>query len=227
MEPAAAIDARAVAANVAAVRARIARAGGEGRTRLVAVTKGFGIDAMLAAAAAGVDAIGESYAQEFVHKLAALSAVLPLPLHFIGRIQRNKVRALAPHIALWHSVDRVEIGREIAHRAPGACVLVQVNISHEPHKGGCAPREVEALVATLQRQGLDVQGLMAVGPSGAPELARPGFEMLAARVRDLGLAELSIGMSDDLEVAVACGATMVRVGRSLFGARPLPSTPAR
>jgi len=225
MEQAAAIDARATAANVTAVRERIARAGGEGRTRLVAVTKGFGIDAMLAAAAAGADAIGESYAQELAHKLAELGAVLPLPLHFIGRIQRNKVRTLAPHVALWHSVDRVEIGAEIARLAPGACVLVQVNISDEPQKGGCAPSEVEALVATLQRQGLDVQGLMAVGPSGAPQLARPGFEMLAARKRDLGLVELSIGMSDDLEVAVECGATMVRVGRSLFGARPFRSTP--
>ena len=227
MEQAAAIDASVVVTNVAEVRARIARAGGEGRTRLVAVTKGFGIDAMLAAAAAGADALGESYAQEFEHKLVALGAVLPLPLHFIGRIQRNKVRALASHVALWHSVDRVEVGDEISRRAPGASVLVQVNISDEPQKGGCAPSEVEVFVATLRRQGLDVQGLMAVGPSGAPELARSGFEMLAARVRDLGLVELSIGMSDDLEVAVACGATMVRIGRSLFGARPSPSLLAR
>jgi len=199
------------------------RAGGAGRTRLVAVTKGFGADAIRAAAAAGADAVGESYAQELERKLAELGGEPGIPVHFIGRVQRNKVRALAPHVALWHSVDRRELGVEIARRRPGAAVLAQVNISGESQKGGCPVDDVHAFVAALRDAGLDVRGLMGVGPVGEPEASRPGFRFLAECARELGLAELSMGMSDDLEVAVECGATMVRVGRSLFGARPMTS----
>ncbi len=219
------IDPGAVAANIAAVRERIAAHGGEGRTRLVAVTKGFGPDAIVAAAAAGADAVGENYAQELEDKMRALGGSAPLPVHFIGRIQRNKVRHLAPHVALWHSVDRVEVGAEIAKRAPGAAVLAQVNVSGEPQKGGCEPAETAALVGALRALGLDVRGLMGVAPAGPPEAARPGFERLAELAAALSLPELSMGMSDDLEVAVECGATYVRIGRSLFGARPTTREP--
>ncbi len=214
------IDPVAVAANVAEVRARIVASGGAGRTRLVAVTKGFGADALLAAAHAGADAIGENYAQELEAKVEALGGIAPLPVHFIGRIQRNKVRSLAPIVSLWHAVDRLEVGREIARRAPGAAVLVQVNISGEVQKGGCEPRDVAAFVSGLRDLDLDVRGLMGVGPHGDAEASRPGFSLLAALAADNGLTELSMGMSADLEVAVECGATYVRVGRSLFGARP-------
>lgn len=214
------IDQPAVTANVALVRARIARAGGEGRTRLVAVTKGFGPEAIRAASAAGVDAIGENYAQELERKLVDLGNELDVPVHFIGRIQRNKVRVLASRVALWQSVDRVEVGVEIARRCPGARVLAQVNLSGQPGRGGCDPRSIDELVGALRSAGLDVRGLMGFGPVGEPEGSRPGFVFLSERASALGLTELSMGMSDDLEVAVECGATMVRVGRSLFGSRP-------
>jgi len=181
------------------------------------VTKGFGIDAVEAALGAGLVDLGENYAQELLEKAPGHPRVR---FHFIGRLQRNKVRPLAPLVALWQSVDRLELAREIARRAPGAAVLVQINLSGEPQKGGCAPGEVAALVAAARDLGLDVQGLMGVGPAGPREAARPGFRELVALADRLDLPVRSIGMSADLEVAVQEGATMVRVGTDLFGPRP-------
>ena len=206
-----------MAERVAAVRARIAAAGGEGRVRLVAVTKGFGPEVVAAAVAAGVEDVGEAYAQELVAKAAAVDVPR---WHFVGRLQANKVRALAGTVDLWQSVDRPRLVDEVARRAPGARVLVQVDVTGEPSKGGCRPAEVPALVERAADAGLEPQGLMAVGPLGPPEAARPGFRALVGLADRLGLAERSIGMSGDLEVAVQEGATMVRVGTALFGPRP-------
>ncbi len=145
----------------------------------------------------------------------------PAPaFHFIGRLQRNKVRGLAGIVACWQTVDRVALAAEIARRAPGAKVLVQLNLSGEPQKGGCDPVEAEPLVDQARALGLDVRGLMGIGPAGPPETARPGFRRLVALADRLGLPERSIGMSADLEVAVAEGSTQVRVGQDLFGPRP-------
>jgi pyridoxal phosphate enzyme (YggS family) len=217
-------DAKVVAANVAAVRRRIADAGGEGRVRLIAVTKGFGADAVDAAVRAGVTDVGESYAQELAAKAPLVSGA-DVRWHFIGRLQTNKVRSVAEVVELWHTVDRVPLGEEVAKRAPGARVLVQVNVSDEPQKGGCSPRDVRGLVGRLRRLDLDVAGLMAIGATGAPEAARPGFRRLTGLAEELGLAERSMGMSGDLDVAVEEGSTMVRVGRALFGDRPRPDGP--
>jgi pyridoxal phosphate enzyme (YggS family) len=217
------IDPAHVAARVADVRARMVRAGGA-NARLVAVTKAFPVDAVLAALAAGVVDIGENYSQELLGKVPELveHEVDPTRVqwHFLGRLQRNKVRALAPHVHLWQSVDRAELGAEIAKRAPGASVLVQVNLSGEPQKGGCSWSDLPSLVAQLATMDLDLRGLMGVGPAGPPDDARPGFRRLVATADDLGLHERSIGMTDDLEVAIEEGSTMVRVGRDLFGPRP-------
>ena len=202
---------------MAAVRARIAAAGGEGRVRLVAVTKGFGPEVVAAAVAAGVEDVGEAYAQELVANAPAVDVPR---WHFVGRLQANKVRALAGTVDLWQSVDRPRLVDEVARRAPGARVLVQVDVTGEPSKGGCPPAEVPALVERAADAGLEPQGLMAVGPLGPPEAARPGFRALVGLADRLGLAERSIGMSGDLEVAVQEGATMVRVGTALFGPRP-------
>jgi pyridoxal phosphate enzyme (YggS family) len=197
-------------AKVAEVRRRA------GSARVVAVTKGFGRDAVEAAVAAGLVDVGESYAQELRTKLPVPGATV----HFVGRIQTNKVRQLAPLVDVWQSVDRVEVGAEIARRAPGAVVLAQVNVSDEPQKGGCAPADAAALVEALADLDLDVRGLMTVGDPGDP---RPGFRRLRALVDELGLNECSMGMSNDLEIAVEEGATMVRTGRALFGERPRPA----
>jgi pyridoxal phosphate enzyme (YggS family) len=203
------------------VRDRIAVAGGDPeRVTIVAVTKGFGSKAIDAARAAGLSEIGENYAQDVVAKRDALAG---LHLHFIGRLQKNKVRVIAPLVACWQSVDRVTLGEEIARRAPGARVLVQVNVSEEPSKGGCPPGDAPELVERLGALGLDVAGLMTVGRTGPAIEARPGFAVLRALADRLGLVECSMGMSDDLELAVAEGATIVRVGSALFGARP-PNT---
>ena len=213
---AAAPSVEAIAVRAERVRDRIARAGGRD-VQLVAVTKGFGPETAAAAVAAGLDDLGENYAQE----LAAKAGAAPRARwHFIGRLQRNKVNLVAPLVTTWHSVDRIALGRTIADRQPGGRVLVQVNTSGEVAKGGCDPAEAPGLVDALRRLDLDVVGLMTVGPLAEPEAARPGFRLLATMAGDLGLHELSMGMSGDLEVAVEEGATIVRVGTDLFGPRP-------
>jgi pyridoxal phosphate enzyme (YggS family) len=207
------------------VRGRIEAAGGDPeQVTIVAVTKAFGVDAVEAALAAGAVHLGENYAQELVGKAEALSDDASPFWHFIGGLQTNKVRALVPHVALWETVDRSSLVAELAKRAPGARVLVQVNVSAEAAKGGCAPEATADLVAEARERGLDVAGLMGVAAAGDPGRARTQFALLAGLREELGLAELSMGMSADLEQAVAEGATIVRVGRALFGARP-PRTP--
>lgn len=222
------VDTTALAERLAEVRARIAATGrAPDEIVVVAVTKGFGAEAVEAAGAIGLDDVGENYAQELHHKRQAAGGD-GRRWHFLGRVQRNKVKSIAGVVHLWQGVDRVAAGEEIARRAPGAGVLVQVRIDGvdgngdpSPERNGCAPDDVPDLVERLDGLGLDVRGLMAVGPAGAPELARPGFRKVSALADRLGLAERSMGMTDDLGVAVEEGSTMVRVGRGLFGARPV------
>jgi pyridoxal phosphate enzyme (YggS family) len=213
-----------VAANAESVRRRLVAAGGHD-VAILAVTKGFGPVEVAAARAAGLGAVGENYAQELVAKHAAAARAEPggpLVWHFIGQLQRNKVRTLAGLVDVWQTVDRAELAAEIAKRVPGASVLVQVNVSGEAQKGGCTWDELEPLVRRARDLGLHVDGVMAIGPTGPPERARGPFTRLVERADELGLRERSIGMSADLEVAVEAGSTMVRVGRDLFGPRPRP-----
>lgn len=205
------------------VQERIAAAGGGPSTvTVVAVTKTFGAHVARTAAAAGLLDLGENYAQELAAKAAELAEDSPAPAvrwHAIGPVQRGKVKRIAPLVALWQSVDRPELGTEIARRRPGAPVLVQVNATGEGTKSGCTPAEAPALVATLVDLGLQVRGLMAIGPTDPGVDARPAFAALRSLVDRLGLEVCSMGMSGDLEAAVAEGTTMVRVGTALFGAR--------
>lgn len=216
------IDAALVAERVASVRRRIERAAGGRPVELIAVTKTFPAAAILAATAAGCRAIGENYAQELVAKLAELPAAGRPEVHFIGRLQSNKVRSLAPLVDVYQTVDRDSLVDELAHRVPGARCFVQVNVSDEPQKGGCRPADTAGLVARARAAGLVVEGLMTVGVTGEPEAARPGFRLLRALADELALAGCSMGMSADLEVAVEEGATHVRVGSALFGPRVRP-----
>ncbi len=130
---------------------------------------------------------------------------------------------LAAWVSCWQTVDRVELGVSIARHAPAARVLVEVNLAGEPQKAGCAPDTVPALVEALRGLDLAVVGLMAVPPHG--DDPRPWFARLAALAAAASLPELSMGMTDDFEVAVEEGATMVRVGRALFGDRHRSQAP--
>jgi pyridoxal phosphate enzyme (YggS family) len=184
------------------------------------VTKGFGPEAVAAAAAAGCRAIGENYAQELVGKRATIERLRPR-VHFIGNLQTNKVRQLVGLVDVWSSLDRASVVDEVAKRAPGATVLVQVNSTGEAAKSGCAPDHVRALVERARAAGLRVSGLMTVGPtSGEREATAAAFRSTRALVDELGLDECSMGMSGDLELAVALGSTQVRIGTALFGPRP-------
>lgn len=215
----------ALAERLSLVRDRIARAGrSPDEVRIVAVTKGFGASQVDEAVASGVFDLGENYAQELLAKVS--DAPPGVRWHFLGPVQRNKVKALAPHVEMWHGLDRAAAGAEIARSPAPAPVLVQVNITGDPRRPGVSWAGAPALVDDLSGLGLEVRGVMGVagagsGRDGPAEGAREQFRRLAGLAASLGLRELSMGMSDDLEVAVGEGATMVRVGTALFGARPV------
>jgi PLP dependent protein len=216
-----------IAQAVASVRDRIAAAAARvGRdpseVTLVAATKTVDAERVRAAVAAGVVDVGENRAQELLEKAPVVDGAR---WHFVGTLQRNKVRALAPWVQCWQSVDREALGVEIARRAPGAHVLVEVNLAGEPQKSGCAPDDAAPLADALRSEGLVVEGLMTVPPAqGDP---RPWFAALRELGGRLGVPELSMGMTDDFELAIEEGATIVRVGRALFGDRPVPAVPER
>jgi PLP dependent protein len=213
------IDPATVAHNVAVVRDRIERAAGPRPVELLAVTKTFSAAAIAAAMAAGCRGIGENYAQELVGKVSGIPLTERPEIHFIGRLQTNKVKMLAGVVDVFETVDRPSLVAELARRVPGARCFVQVNVSDEPQKGGCAESAAPAVVEAARGSGLTVMGLMTIGATGRPEDARPGFRRLRALADTLGLEHCSMGMSADLEVAVQEGATLVRVGSALFGPR--------
>jgi hypothetical protein len=220
------IEPEQVRERLALVEARIQAAGGTG-VDVLAVTKGFGPDAIDAAVGAGCRRIGENYAQELLEKLrqraeSPVSSELHVTpeIHFIGRLQSNKVRSLSGVVDVYESVDRTSLVDAIARRDPGARVLVQVDTTGEPGKGGCPPDDVANVVAAALDAGLRVEGLMTVGPTeGGPEAARPGFRTVRELTSRLDLVVCSMGMTADLEVAVEEGSTQVRVGTALFGWR--------
>jgi pyridoxal phosphate enzyme (YggS family) len=211
------IDANEVADRVAHVRSVISDAGGNA-VSLVAVTKSFSIDALRAASSAGCDAVGENYAQELLEKVTV--GLPSIDVHFIGALQSNKVRLLAGHIALWQSVDRESVVDELGRRAPGASILIQVDTTQEPSKGGVTPDQLDVLRSRAESRGLNVKGLMTIGPTaGTQQECEKSFGMLHQLVNEQGLSVCSMGMSSDYQIAVACGSTMVRVGSGLFGDR--------
>lgn len=231
-----------VAANVAQVRARLAAAAQRGGRRaadvlLVAVSKGVDPVLLLEAAAAGVADFGENRIQEALPKISRLRSQMGASVHWhlVGHLQRNKVRQAVDAFDLIHSVDSVALATALSQRAVQSGrardVLVQVNVAAEPQKFGLAPDAVPAtLQALAELAGIRVCGLMTIAPQVQdPEAVRPVFRQLR-EMRDAAarggraptLAHLSMGMSEDFEVAVEEGATMVRIGRAIFGPRPDP-----
>jgi pyridoxal phosphate enzyme (YggS family) len=215
-----------VATRVTELRDRISRAGGIG-VGIVAVTKTFGIDAWSDAKFAGCEAVGENYAQELIAKSQQVDRAERLPVHFIGQLQTNKIKSLFDIVDVWQSVDRASVvtelvKRQMARTSAGRCeILVQVNTTSEIDKGGCDPTEVETLVHQARQGGLDVTGLMTVGPTDMDSgKTRAAFRLLKQMALDLGVEQLSMGMTADVEIAVEEGSTLVRVGTALFGERP-------
>jgi pyridoxal phosphate enzyme (YggS family) len=230
-------DTALVADRLAGLRQRMTSVGVDpARIEVVAVTKGFPPEVVGVATGAGLHLLGENYAQDLLSKVAWLGDQPSPPTvaarrvdrpaggvqwHFIGRLQRNKVRQLTPHMACFQSVDRSELVDELGRRAPGCRLLVQVNTTGEAQKGGCRPDDVGGLVDRAMAAGLMVEGLMTVGPTAPAIDPAPSFGLLRRLVDRLGLQTCSMGMTDDLEIAVREGSTMIRVGRALFGPRPL------
>lgn len=184
---------------------------------LLPVSKGQPVEAIVAAQRLGLDQLAESYAQELVAKVSALD---DRPTwHFVGGLQRNKVRVLQGVVAVWQSVDRLRVGAEIAKRAPGATVFAQANLSEDPGKAGCPLAELAALIESLRELGLDVQGVMGVGTARDDTATRSGFRELRRQADQAGVAHCSMGMTADMAIAIDEGSTMVRIGSALFGAR--------
>jgi uncharacterized pyridoxal phosphate-containing UPF0001 family protein len=217
-----------VGERLADVRDRITRAGGDWRdVTLVAVTKEHAW-APAVARGVGLHDLGENRIRSIhLHEFSGDETLRGTRWHLLGEIQRRQVRRDASLVHLWQTVDRVAEGETIADATPGAKVLVQLNLTGGQQKQGCAPDDAPRLVDGLRDLGLDVRGLMGMGPAGDPEAARAGFRRLVALAEQLELPVRSIGMSDDLEVAVQEGSTMVRIGRALFGPRPEPRAARR
>ena len=205
---------------LARVSARIAATGrNPDEVAIVAVTKGFGVEACREALAAGLHVLGENRVQEALPKMEAVPSA---QWHLIGHLQTNKVKQAAGRFALIQTVDTVRLAKAIARHSPGQAVLVEVNIAREPQKSGVPPDQALELIKTVSTL-LDLQGLMGMGPShGDPT---PAFNELR-RLHDQaeqrvgkGLPILSMGMSGDFEAALAAGSTMLRLGQALFGPR--------
>ncbi len=230
-----------IRANLEAVRARVARAAARagrdpGAIRLVAVSKTFGPEYVRAAARAGVRDFGENRVQEALQKISA-TADVQVAWHLVGHLQSNKARRAAGAFAVIHSVDRRELldrlDRAAAELGTRPQILVQVDLAGEATKFGARPEAAKVLVeAALGCRAVRLAGLMVLPPLvDDPEAVRPYFrrlrelrdEWVAAGVPPARLAELSMGMSHDFEVAIEEGATMIRVGTAIFGARAAPA----
>jgi len=220
-----------IAENIAKVRVRIREAEqAKNRTpdsvQLLAVSKTKPAAAIREAFACGLADFGENYLQEALLKQAEL-ADLPLTWHFIGPIQSNKTRPIAEHFDWVHSVDRLKVAQRLSEQRPANLpplnVLLQVNVSGEDSKSGCSPAELPALAqAVAQLPHLKLRGLMAIPePTEDAAAQHAAFARLRELMQalNLGLDTLSMGMSHDLEAAIGEGATWVRIGTALFGAR--------
>ncbi|MBL8430407.1 MAG: YggS family pyridoxal phosphate-dependent enzyme [Dechloromonas sp.] len=224
----------AIADNLQAVQARISDAAAlAGRSpdsiRLLAVSKTWPLACVVAAADAGQRAFGENYVQEGIDKLTAIAG-RNLEWHFIGPLQSNKSRPVAEHFDWVHSIERLKIAERLSSQRPAYLpplqICVQVNVSGEASKSGCDPDEAPALCQAITTlPGLQLRGLMAIPePTDDPAAQRAAFRRVreiyeSIRAAGLPLDTLSMGMSHDLEAAVAEGATIVRIGTAIFGER--------
>ncbi len=239
------VSAQDFAHNLAVIKDRIVAAGGDPSVvKIVAVSKGQPFESIESALDVGQRLFGENYADELVSKATAINRVGTVPTahpewHFQGRLQSNKINRLKPFVSVWQTVDSVERANALAQRVPGATVLVQINssssiehgrpvaqhrsVDSNPDRSGAPIQDVAGIVAHAQQSGLLVVGLMTVAPlaNGGPTrtTTEQAFRSLSELADQLSLPERSMGMSDDLEIAIQAGATMLRVGAALFGPR--------
>ena len=193
---------------------------------LVGVSKGVPAQRVAEAYAAGLQDMGENRVQEAADKIEALAAQGVRPRwHLVGHLQTNKAKTVTGLFAILHSVDSVRLAQALSRRAREPLpILLEVNVAQEASKFGFTPQEVaSALRSIVDLPNLDVRGLMTIAPqTDQPESVRPVFQRLRELRDELGLRELSMGMTNDFEVAIEEGATMVRVGRAIFGERAKP-----
>ena len=190
-----------------------------GRTdvQIVAVTKGFDVSAVQAAKRLGLTQIGENYAQELAEKSDEFD---DLSVNFLGRIQRNKVRKVHEYVDLWQSVARPEILTEIAKRAPGARVLIQIQPEGDDSKDGVRPEQLDNMFELASEQGVEIAGLMTIGVHGDEDRTDQCFREVTALADEYKVMVRSMGMSGDYRLALAAGSNMLRLGSTLFGPRP-------
>ncbi len=206
-----------VARNLREVRRRIAATGRDpAQVRIVAVAKSFGPEMVRAAAAVGLSAIGENYLDELRATRDATSD-LDLSWHYLGALQSNKIARIVASCDVICSLARVKEAERLAQLGASQPLYVEVDVSGESRRRGVSPQEVPTLVTRARELGLVVTGLMTVAPLGGG--AREAFEVTRDLADDLGLAERSMGMSEDVELACEMGSTEVRIGRALFGPR--------
>lgn len=184
---------------------------------IVAVTKGFDASAVQAAKRLGLTQIGENYAQELAEKWSEFDEVT---VNFLGRIQRNKVRKVHQHVDLWQSVARPEILIEIAKRAPGADVLIQIQPDGDESKDGVRPPQLPEMFQLANDHGVSIVGFMTIGVLGDPHRTSQSFGELAELADEYDVKVRSMGMSGDYRLALEAGSNMLRLGSVLFGPRP-------
>jgi len=216
--------------NIREIRERIARAAQKGgrppsEVTLIAVTKTVSSDGVRRAYAAGVRDFGESRVQEAMEKVEQLQSLVPRPVwHMVGHLQTNKARPAAGLFDCIHSVDSLKVAQAISdHASRDIGILIQVNLAGEATKSGFAPGDVDPALSEISRlRHIRIKGLMTIAPyTRNPEEVRPLFRQMRQMRDSLGLEHLSMGMTDDYEVAIEEGATMVRIGRAIFGDREM------
>ena len=191
----------------------------QNQVNLIAVTKGFTHEEVNIATELGIKNFGENYAQELLAKNPLVDA--EINWHFIGQLQRNKIKKVSHLVDVWHSVTSLKLAREIHNRNDQAKILLQVSVSGPSNSKGFEVEELPDLISQLRDENIDVSGLMTMGVPGDMVATRFVFKRLRQLADTFELSECSMGMSDDFEIALECGSSMIRIGSAIFGNRRL------
>ena len=191
----------------------------QNRVDLIAVTKGFTYEEVNVASELGIKNFGENYAQELLAKNPLVDA--EISWHYIGHLQSNKIRKISHLVDVWHSVTSLKLAREIHNRNDQAKILLQVSVSGPSNSKGFEVEELPDLISQLRDENIDVSGLMTMGVPGDMVATKFVFKRLRQLADTFELSECSMGMSDDFEIALECGSSMIRIGSAIFGNRRL------